>query len=334
MWGSMIPERYIVVVVLFVVPSVMVEFLTGNTTIAIFTEPLSLIMLFGSYGSGALLVRELTRRWRKDFVSVLILGAVYGMFNEGLQTGGFFDPHFYAVAANGLENYGRWGGINVVWALGIITFHAVFSIAIPIALVDALFPAIASQRLLNNAGLIAFVCLLFAVTIVQRAILTFRQPPINPYAFVFTIIVMCAFVFAARSVPAFGLGARRKIPKNTTLFFSALFASISWLIIIPRVLGFIHAPILDVVTMIGLLSFAFWFILGFDDFSIRNRLFIAAGAEGPVMAHAILSGVFVPAAVTFALLILASWRSNCEAGRAPTLAPSAVPGFSGGPGPR
>jgi hypothetical protein len=113
--------RYAAVVTLFLV-------LTGNMTLAMFADPISLVILFGSYGSGAVLARELTLRWQKGFASPLLLGTVYGMFNEAMASGGFFDPHFYAVVGNGLENYGRWGGVNVVWAVEITVFQAVFSI--------------------------------------------------------------------------------------------------------------------------------------------------------------------------------------------------------------
>ena len=108
--------RYAAVVTFLLVPAVVVEFLTGNMTLAVFADPIILVILFGSYGSGAVLARELTLRWQKGFASTLIFGAVYGMFNETMASGGFFDPHFYAVVGNGLENYGRWGGeMSFAW---------------------------------------------------------------------------------------------------------------------------------------------------------------------------------------------------------------------------
>jgi hypothetical protein len=63
--------RYAAVVTLFVVPAVVVNFLTGNTTLPVFADPISLVILFGSYGSGAVLATELTLRWQKGFASTL-----------------------------------------------------------------------------------------------------------------------------------------------------------------------------------------------------------------------------------------------------------------------
>jgi hypothetical protein len=65
--------RYAAVVTLFVVPAVVVNFLTGNTTLPVFADPISLVILFGSYGSGAVLATELTLRWQKGFASTLIV---------------------------------------------------------------------------------------------------------------------------------------------------------------------------------------------------------------------------------------------------------------------
>lgn len=329
----MLLTRYTAVAALFLVPSVVVEFLTGNTTFAVFADPISLVMLFGSYGSGAVLARELTRRWQKGFVSILILGAVYGMFNEGLQTGGFYDPHFYAVVSNGLENYGRWGGVNVVWALEITVFHAVFSIAVPIIIVDALFPSLVHRRLLGNISLLAFLILLVMITLVQRVILTFRQPPVNAYAFILVIGVTFLLTLAARAFPSFGAGATRRTPSDRILFVSALIASIAWLFVIPRLLAYIHLPLVDILAIFFVLSLVSWYLLGFAHISIRNRVAMAAGAEGPLMMHAILSAIFVPAAITLALLIFAWRRSNGETGRRPVLAPSSCTGFPGGSDP-
>ena len=256
------------------------------------------------------------------------------MFNEGLQTGGFFDPHFYAVASNALENYGRWGGVNVVWALEITIFHAVFSIAVPIIIVDALFPSLVYQRLLGNMSLLVFLILLLMITVAQRMILTFRQPPINPYAFIFLIVLMLLLTLSARAFPSSEVSAPRRTPSNTILFVSTLIASVSWLIVIPRLLAYIHLPIVDTFTIFGLLYLISWFLLGFASISSRNRVAIAAGAEGPLIVHAMLSAIFVPAAITLAVLFLAWRRSREEIGRRPVLAPSTGTEFSGGSGPR
>src|SRR5271163_4016321 len=234
-------RRYAALTTLFIVPSIIVEFLTGNMTFAVFRDAPSLVMMVAEYGSGAILARELARRWQKGFASILVLGAVYGMFNEGVGTGGFFDPPFYALAGSGLENYGRWGGINVVWALEITVFHAVFSIAVPITIVDALFPAFAEDRLLlGNKSLIALFILLVSITGLQRVSLSHMQPPVNPYAFIAMIVLMMLLTLAARLFPSFDSIATRRTPSDMILLISALIGSFAWIVVIPRILSLIH----------------------------------------------------------------------------------------------
>ena len=310
----MLQPRYAAVTTLFLIPTVLVEFLTGNMSFTVFADPISTVILFGSYGSGAVLAREMTRRWHKSFASILILGTVYGMFNEGMGTGGFFDPQFYSVVDGGLENYGRWGGINVIWALQITVFHAVFSIAVPIIIVDALFPAFADRPLLGNRTLLVFLFLLVAVTAVQRVILTFRQPPVNPFAFAFVMILMLSLTLAARVFPSFKGIATHRTPSDRILFISALMGSFAWVVLIPRLLGIIHLPKLNILTIFCVLFLVSRLLLGFARISIRQRVAIAAGAEGPLLTHAILSSNFVWAAVALALLILAWLRSSGETG--------------------
>jgi hypothetical protein len=299
-------------------PAVIVEFLAGNITFAVFGDPISLILLFGSYGSGAVLARELTVRWQKGFPSTLLLGAVYGMFNEALATGGFFDPHFYSVVGNGLVNYGRWGGVNVIWAMQITIFHAVFSIAVPIIIINALFPAFARRPLVSNRSLLGFFSLLVIVTAVQRVILLSRQPPVNPYAFLIVLAVMGIFILLARFFPAYAAWQTRKAPSNGWLFFSAFVGAIIWLAVIPRLLGYIHVPIVNVLTIICLLLVVSLLLLHLAPLSRRQLVAIAAGVEGILIIHAIVSANFVPPAITLALLIAAWIRSGATA-EAPAL---------------
>jgi hypothetical protein len=310
------PSRYAALTTLFIVPSVIVEFLSGNTTFAAFHDPPGPFLMIAEYGSGAIVARELAKKWRKGFASIFILGAVYGMFNEGVGTGGFFDPDFYSVVEEGLKNYGRWEGINVIWALKIILFHAVYSIAVPIVIVDGLFPAFANRRLLlGNKPLIAFVIVLVLITGFQRGILTHLQPPVNSYAFIAMIVIMLMLTLAAWRFPSFDRIATRRAPSDVTLIVSGLVGSFGWIVVIPRILASIHLPILDVATLLCEVLLVSWLLLTLADVSNRQWVALAAGAEGPLLAHAATSALFVPAAITLALLV-AAWRnSGSQTGR-------------------
>ena len=102
------------------------------------------------YGSGAILVREMARRRGLGWPSLLTLGAAYGVFEEALVVNTWFS---HAANVGSLASYGRIWGINAVWALELTVFHAVMSICVPIALVEAAFPHIAARPWLRRRGL-------------------------------------------------------------------------------------------------------------------------------------------------------------------------------------
>lgn len=136
------------------------ELMTGSTPVAtiVFDPPGFLVSFAGLvllYGGGALLVREAAVRWVKGWPTVLALGAAYGVVEEGLAVHTFFLSSGGAVGA--LAVYGRWGGVNTVWAVGLTLFHATYSIALPILLVSLAYPEFRSVRFLEGRWLPAVV---------------------------------------------------------------------------------------------------------------------------------------------------------------------------------
>jgi hypothetical protein len=114
------------------------------------------------YGAGALLAREMVVRWQKGWPSLLLLGASYGVIEEGLCAKSFFDPHWRAIGPLGV--YGRWEDVNWIWALGVTPFHSVFSIALTIACVYLIFPSL-SERVWLGRGALYSVALLFSLDV-------------------------------------------------------------------------------------------------------------------------------------------------------------------------
>lgn len=96
--------------VLFFLPAAIAELLTGSSPPARFFNPTSFLLLCGLYGSGAIIVRELTVRWRKSWPTLLTLGAAYGIIEEGLIVKSFFNPNWNDLGI--LAWYGRWIGVN------------------------------------------------------------------------------------------------------------------------------------------------------------------------------------------------------------------------------
>jgi hypothetical protein len=193
--------------VLFLLSPAVGELLSSSSPPAEFFQPLAFLLLASLYGSGALLVRELAHRWGGGWRSALLLGAAYGIVEEGLAVKSFFDPGW--VDLGPLAVYGRWAGVNWVWALGLTIYHAVFSIGIPILLVGLMFLSQQDRPWLTTRGLRA-VSVLFAVTTVfiHFALTSYRPP-------------LAGLILAAAAIVGLGWSARwialRRVSSRSTL---------------------------------------------------------------------------------------------------------------------
>jgi hypothetical protein len=133
---------------LFFLAPIIPEMLTGSTPPLMFINPISLLFETGLYGSGAILIRELVRRRGLGWSSIVLLGAAYGILEEGLVITSWFNPYWSDLGK--LAFYGRLLDTSWVWALELTIFHAIVSITIPILLTEILFPRIADRPWLGK----------------------------------------------------------------------------------------------------------------------------------------------------------------------------------------
>jgi hypothetical protein len=122
--------------VLFILSPVVAELISGSSPPLVFFNPFLLVINIVLYGSGAILVRELAFRWKKGWPSIMILGAAYGLIEEGPGLKSLFNPNYPGVDGA----FGRWMGVNWIWTVGMTAYHVVISIAVPILLVTLMFP--------------------------------------------------------------------------------------------------------------------------------------------------------------------------------------------------
>ena len=121
------------------------------------------LLLTMLYGVGAVLVRETVRRWGKGWVSIILLGMAYGIFEEGAMVRSFFDPSWPDLQL--LASYGRWIGINWIWAIALTLFHSIVSITIPIMITELLFHKQKNDLWLSRKAFIIFWAI-FAVNLI------------------------------------------------------------------------------------------------------------------------------------------------------------------------
>jgi hypothetical protein len=178
------------------------ELLSGSSPPAEFFNPVVFALQVALYGSGAVLARELTCLWRKGWPTLLTLGVAYAIIEEGLCCKSFFDPHWPDVGL--LGSHGRWLGVNWVWTVLLTGYHAVFSILVPVALVELAFPA---QRGESWTGpRFRRVLLGLLLTVVVLGLLMFPdaakpyRPPVVGYAL--SAILVIALIGLAARMPA------------------------------------------------------------------------------------------------------------------------------------
>jgi hypothetical protein len=143
-----------------------------------------------------LLVRDYTRRWQKGWRSILILGAAYGIIEEGIMVRSFFNPAWKDLGV--LGSYGRWLGTNWVWAEWLAVYHAIFSITIPIFLVELTFPQSKTRIWLSSRMRVLFHGLLILAIILGFFAFPY-DPGVLPIAFCIAAVV--ALGWLAKQIP-------------------------------------------------------------------------------------------------------------------------------------
>ncbi len=124
------------------------EYLLGNVSIR---ELPALPFLVPMYGGGALLIREVARRTGRGWVTILVLGAAYGVLEPGIFDGSLFNPSFEGLDFT--AGYVPALGFSPYYLLHFAAGHAVWSITIPIVLVEALAPGRRATPWLGTVGL-------------------------------------------------------------------------------------------------------------------------------------------------------------------------------------
>src|SRR6266508_2748604 len=173
--GAHQPNRRPLLALVLLSP-VIAEMLSGSSAPLEWLNPAVPLLLIWLYGSGVLVMRETAVRWKVGWPGILLLGAAYGIIEEGLAVKSFFDPGWMDLGTLGW--YGRWLDVNWVWAVWLTIYHAVVSIAVPIFLVDWIWPRTRGVAFTSRRGYIAAIGFLASATIFIDLALTPYRPSI------------------------------------------------------------------------------------------------------------------------------------------------------------
>lgn len=223
-------SRLVPLLVLLVLSPVVVDVLFGATPISTLVALIPEIL---TYGCIAIVFRELVRRRGRGWRALVLLGLAYALIEECVIVQTSLAP------MPGGDGSGRAFGVNwiyLVWALG---YECVWSILIPVQLVDITFGRTRGTAWLRRRGLVV-VALVFVVGAVvawhtwTRVVRVgyLHQPPYSPpllpvvAAVVLAVVLTCAALLS-RSGDRYG-ASERPVPSPTATAFAATGLGVLW----------------------------------------------------------------------------------------------------------
>ena len=291
-WNSPHPA-----ITLFLIAPLVGEVLPGVRPIATIFNPLTFLLLSTLYGSGALIVRELTVRWNKGWPSIILLGFAYGILEEGIGAQSFTNPLW-----SGLDDpsgYSRLWGINWVWAEQILIYHALISISLSILIVNLLYPSKQSERYLSGKTLIACFAIIALNLLFQELILLPYWSGTSFYIIAMLVVLILGLMarFAPRSVH---FRRKFKAPNWLVFLFTAILAFV-FVLEIQYSLYKSVPPLLDIILTTVFLIFVF---TAFSFLAPKNTSgsWLYAVALGPVVFFIVINSLIVPPSIPGELL--------------------------------
>jgi hypothetical protein len=200
---------------------IIAEMMSGSTPPIGWLNPIAVLFLIWLYGAGVLVVRETAVRWKTGWPSILLLGAAYGIIEEGLAVKSFFDPGWKDLGTLGW--FGRWLDVNWVWTVWLTIFHAVVSIAIPIFLAECIWPRIRGQPLTSKRGYITAIVLLAGAALTINVLLTPYRPSVWHLLGAFAAVVFLVWAARHHAARLWAWIPVRKLPRSPRVYALAGF---------------------------------------------------------------------------------------------------------------
>jgi len=286
------------------------EYLSGSSNMAFLVVNPVVFFLFlaanlALYGPGVILIREAKIRWNKGWASVFLLGAAYGIVEEGLALRTLFNPNSSVVGNLGV--YGHALGVNWVWAVGLVIFHSVFSIGLPIFIFGLAFPELKSKSLVSSRG-ISIALFTLGVDSFLLSLLVSYWPAEIWGLLVISSIVVAVLVVAARKLPSDFLKSVRPAPRwrpRTFFLVGAVFFPINILAGSLAASANLFPPIImifDVVAALWILRLAFT-AMG-TQLNQAHKVAFAFGLVSPIVVFGLIASASFPMVIINDVLVV------------------------------
>lgn len=195
-------KRFWPAIGLFFLSPLVAEYLLGNLPITALYAVIGLACL---YGGGAVLIREVVRRQGWGYPSLVVLALAYGILEEGVTTQSPFNPNY--VDQRLLDpGYIHFLGMGAPWTVFVLSIHTVWSIAVPIVLVEAVSKR-PREPWLGKIGLWVF-GMFFLAGAVGSTVLQLHNDPFraSPWQFAGVAVAIVGLVVGAVRLGRGGAG--------------------------------------------------------------------------------------------------------------------------------
>jgi hypothetical protein len=308
---------------LFLTAPLVAEFLLGNLSLKMLP---ALIVLAPMYGGGALLIREVVRRNGRGWPSILLLALAYGIFEEAFTTQSLFNPDYLGLKMGLLTP--AWIpalGIGGAWTVYVLNLHTVWSISVPIALIEGLRGQRAEQPWLGRLG-VTVTGLLFALGVVATTAFSYKHDRYlsSPAQFASSAVLIAILVATAFLLPRKIPRAPRVIAESSLPAWAtglAALAAGSAIMTIP--LGWNSSAVVLRLAVDALTATLVWFWSRRPGWNLQHKVALASGAGlayawhafsmhamgAPVYLARIGNVLFAGGAIA---LMVAAWRCAAE----------------------
>jgi hypothetical protein len=173
-------QRWAPALTLIVVAPGIAEVSSGATRLSFIFVFFSEMMV---WGCGALIIRELVRRWQAGWTSMFLLGLCLSIAEEFLIQQTSLAPLPWVPA----PAYGRVWGVNLIYFLFMLGFESVLVVLVPVQLTELIFPARRREPWLKKSGVVttsivfavgSFIAWFLWIKIARAKVL--HVPPYNP----------------------------------------------------------------------------------------------------------------------------------------------------------
>jgi hypothetical protein len=280
-------KRIAPVIALYFLSPLIAEYLLGDFPLSKLSY---LLFLAPFYGGGAVLIREIVRRTGRGWPTILTLALAYGIFEEAFTTQTLFNPDYLGLHLHLLEPaFISALGISAWWTIFVLTLHTVWSISVPIAIMEALVPQRAHTPWLKWLGL-SIVTLLFVLIACTMTVHSIQNDAHHFMAsnrqFVVSAVCCVVVAIAAFLLPRRGATRAPGNPPSAWITGALSLAACSVFLVAPRTWGWGAVAIYLALDVAMILAVRAWSRL--EGWSGLHILSLAGGAALAYAWHAFI----------------------------------------------